>query len=1075
MSLVGRISWALPIALVSFAACTSEVPDGHMQTPAGSGPGIVWDIQATPFPHIPLPNDVGTWPDPDSPTGLRLNASMVAPTVMEHSLRERLDRLDGWGTYQAISVAFHELLDLRAMSRRHADRGRFDDDAVYIVDLETGLPVPFDVGSGGFEFDLKDTDFYFENDVRSMGTNILFDTVEEDTNRNGVLDPGEDTDFDGVLDHPNTLSGNDATPYDDLLTWYERETNTLILRPFVPLAERRTYAVVLTDRLVGEDGQPVRSPFASVHHPDQRRALESLSGWLARRPDLYGDLSTRGWNGVAMAWTFTTQSVTGELRSLRDGLYGNGTFASLATQFPAESTFELTVAEGGDGCELADNVYRIDTQEILPVIETLANAIFGLSAEATAQLLRSYDAVDHLALAFVRSPYLLGDPEASQLDDSWDVQPERGYVRVTEDRVPVLMVIPKATPGHQQPFPTVMYGHGTGLVGLEGLSEAGFFAQHGLATVAITGPSHGLPLNRTLERTVLSLFDGVCHEPLGRALLDDRAEDIDGDEIKDTAGDYWTAFVFRTRDMVRQHVLDTANVVRILRSFDGVRRGQDLNGDGSPDVFGDIDLDGVPDLGGPATPFFATGRSMGGITSMVLAGIEPSVVAAAPVSGGGGMADLTTRSQQGGLKEAVYLRLAGPFVVGTPASTLDTEGPPEERNTTCDRPTDRSIRVLAPNVVATARYEVACLSADRLQPGDAVMLTNLINGEARCSGVREDGRFRVSVPSDADDLWVFEIWQDGTEYLDFRTCARPVDRQPLEVIDRFRVGSDECTECARYQRRTWSAGSSFVAPTYGFAMPRQTPDFRRFSQIAQAGLERGDPINYARGVFLEPIAQDDGSRVSRAVMVLNNLGDFNVPVSAGDAYARAAGIVPFLPTGAPDDFAEYRATPQMVARIGDPTPLDLLARTHVTEGIPRLERHPGSQSPQTLFDPDDFDEGLQGFGEQTLDRPLRLVRRSMPVRASGTWWPDVTGDVDGDPLSALVHAMSEPFGAHAIPEPADPSEPWDDGVYYFNLIGRFFASRGRDVYYQTHPDTHHCLEDVSCPEIRQFEPETPTD
>ncbi|MCC7537849.1 MAG: hypothetical protein IT379_16615, partial [Deltaproteobacteria bacterium] len=872
------------------------------------------------------------------------------------------------------------------------------------------------------------------------------------------------------LDHPNTLSGTDDRPYDDMLTWYERETNTLIVRPFVPLQERRTYAVVLTDRLVGQDGQPVRSPFASVHHPDQRRELDTLAGWLRRRPDLYGDLSERGWDGVAMAWTFTTQSVTGELRALRDGLYGRGTFASLAEEFPAESTFELAVAQGGDGCELSDNLHRIDTQQILPVIETLAGAVFGLSPEATAQLLRSYDAVDHLAFGFVRSPYLLGDPEASQLDDSWDVRPESGYARVTDDRVPVFIVVPKETPGHQQPFPTVMYGHGTGLVGLEGLSEAGFFAQHGLATVAITGPSHGLPLSRALERTVLALFDGACHAPLGEALLDDRAEDLNGDDIKDTAGDYWTGFVFRTRDMVRQHVLDTANVVRILRSFDGARQGQDLDANGSADLFGDFDLDGTPDIGGPDGPYFATGRSMGGITTMVLAGIEPSIVAAAPVSGGGGMADLTTRSQQGGLKEAVYLRLEGPLVVGVPASSLATEGEPTERASSCTRPGSRSIRFVVPTAVNTARIEVACLNADRLQPGDAVMVTNLINGEARCTGVREDGRFRIGVPSDEDDLLVIEVWQNGTQYLDFATCERPRDQQPFEVLDRFQVGSDDCTECARYERRTWSIGSSLVAPTYGFGMRRQTPDFRRFAQIAQAGLERGDPISYARGIFLDPIEQDDGSRVRRSIMVVNNIGDFNVPVSGGDAYARAAGLIPFLPSDAPDDFAEYRATRSMASRIGEATPLDLLVRTHVLEGIPHLERHPGTQSPQTLYDIDDFDDGLQGFGEQRPDTPLRLVRRSRPVAEGDVWWPEVSGDADGDPLSALVHAMSEPFGAHAIPEPADPSEPWDDGVYYFNLIARFFASRGRDVYYQTHPDSHHCLEDASCPEIRQFEP-----
>ena len=32
------------------------------------------------------------------------------------------------------------------------------------------------------------------------------------------------------------------------MTWYERETNTLIIRPVVPLREETRYAVVLTER-----------------------------------------------------------------------------------------------------------------------------------------------------------------------------------------------------------------------------------------------------------------------------------------------------------------------------------------------------------------------------------------------------------------------------------------------------------------------------------------------------------------------------------------------------------------------------------------------------------------------------------------------------------------------------------------------------------------------------------------------------------------------------------------------------------------------------------------------------------
>ena len=53
--------------------------------------------------------------DPTSPTGRRINASFIAPTALESSVRRDLGRLDGWGTYQPITVAFEEPLDLDAL------------------------------------------------------------------------------------------------------------------------------------------------------------------------------------------------------------------------------------------------------------------------------------------------------------------------------------------------------------------------------------------------------------------------------------------------------------------------------------------------------------------------------------------------------------------------------------------------------------------------------------------------------------------------------------------------------------------------------------------------------------------------------------------------------------------------------------------------------------------------------------------------------------------------------------------------------------------------------------------------
>ena len=68
----------------------------------------------------------------------------------------------------------------------------------------------------------------------------------------------ENPDNDGILDVPNLYQIDTDNPVDDLLTWYERSSNTLIMRPVVPLYEESTYAVVLTNRLVeNQDSQSI--------------------------------------------------------------------------------------------------------------------------------------------------------------------------------------------------------------------------------------------------------------------------------------------------------------------------------------------------------------------------------------------------------------------------------------------------------------------------------------------------------------------------------------------------------------------------------------------------------------------------------------------------------------------------------------------------------------------------------------------------------------------------------------------------------------------------------------------------
>src|SRR6185312_12733424 len=157
----------LPSALAAIVAVASscvmdQAPTGLRATPPGPGAVVRFDLGHQPLPDIPLPNDTATWPDPTSRTGLRLNAGLIAPTNMEQQARLKFSTMEGWGTFSPISVSFDAdpadpayaglaggVIDLANLKARHrGDDYDFANDAIYLVDLKTGVPVPLDLGAG---------------------------------------------------------------------------------------------------------------------------------------------------------------------------------------------------------------------------------------------------------------------------------------------------------------------------------------------------------------------------------------------------------------------------------------------------------------------------------------------------------------------------------------------------------------------------------------------------------------------------------------------------------------------------------------------------------------------------------------------------------------------------------------------------------------------------------------------------------------------------------------------------------------------------------------------------------------
>ena len=210
----------LAFIVLAVAACgQSEDPTGIAES-APAATTVKLDFFHKPLPEIPLPNDIATVYDAQSATRRRVNASMIAPTGFERRTRELLDDLDGWGLLQPITIPFSGPLDPHSIIAGHRDPD-YDiaNDVIYLINVdraseEFGRIHHLDVGNGNYPFVVEERERYWENDPRAGLMTLVFEEVDEDLNGNGILDQGEDTDADGVLDKPNYLPGTNPDPND---------------------------------------------------------------------------------------------------------------------------------------------------------------------------------------------------------------------------------------------------------------------------------------------------------------------------------------------------------------------------------------------------------------------------------------------------------------------------------------------------------------------------------------------------------------------------------------------------------------------------------------------------------------------------------------------------------------------------------------------------------------------------------------------------------------------------------------------------------------------------------------------
>jgi hypothetical protein len=1055
------------------ASCLSggERLEGFGSVATGSGPQILWDLDAKPLPDIPLPNDVAMRADPSSPTGLWLNASHEAPTLFERNLRKHMSNLDGFGSFSPIWIRFDKRLDLVNIAQRQRGDNNFADDLVYLIDISPDSPDYgkthiLDFGNGNFPLALAQTDRYFPYDPRSKSSNLLLETYDEkalgdgddhcdvweDINQNGVLDAGEDldqdgrldihedTDHDGLCDIPNlwgsVLNEGEKVPFheesdqfpndpfNDLITFYELQTDTLLFRPLAPLRESNTYAVVITKNLVGTDGQSIRSPFATPHHLQQKEALKPLfTGGLLEKIGLSED-------DVAFAWSYTTQSVTRDLVKIREGLNGQGVFSHLGKTYSPKVT---NLVKLSDDTGLAS--YRMPAKDLTQAIDVIFNNIdvAGFDKSRINSLLDTYGAVDYIVAGDYTSPDFLQNAEGI-----FEIDASSGNGKHAPESLRFVLVVPKSAYG-QAPFPTALYCHGYTSMKVEALAFAGILAKFGIATFVIDAYGHGLPLGDTFDvlvSSVLKKLEGEGLQYFFDAIKEGRARDINNDKVFDVGGDFWTNDIFHTRDLVRQTVIDYLQGVRMLKTFDGQQRFDfDMVGGQSPGMLaGDFNNDGVVDVGGPHNPYYVLGTSMGGILSSIIGALEPSIVAAAPVSPGGGLLEVAIRSTLTNVRRATVLPILGPMLIIEPHGGDDRL---------------HIVKWLVNNVFDESIEKIATigeLNADNtvvneLRAGDIFRAENLSNGQVDEVIVGKDLTMRSHIPADRQDLFRVKIWRpDGSG-------------EPMFSDSLVKEGATLVKEITTYEfdvgpfyETNYEKGDPLKAIQGGLGYRRNTPSLRRLLAITQTILEPGDPINWAP-LYADPIHIAPEGKVPTNILYTLTLGDMTVPISTGIALGRAAGVIGY------DTIDERYGITQN----------ELLLQYHVTEGVDELEyfsddccrNHCG----QVNFDIDDLSNGLH---ESNLPR---LAAVGDPAQCGAT--PLVcTGSCEAlPPLRATIqnshgiNAVRFPAlkaqGQHAIDLP-DPSQDFDASIFVLNQIGLYLSSGGTVL------SDHPCLAKNDC-------------
>lgn len=408
------------------------------------------------------------------------------------------------------------------------------------------------------------------------------------------------------------------------------DTNTVTFRPATSLAPG-TYGVVVRREPLRTRGGARVSPsedYRLVTRDGDPATDASFARMMAIDPAVSSRDDTLAW------FQFTTKDDTGQMRLLQAYVEGQAPVDRAGADLNIAVTAFLPVGDrqiAAAGQTIAPNAAAVSAvlnpQSAEPVGDCAAACVNPCVADRPTDCPESCEAapciptagIAKIAVGELSTPVFLSDPVPDTAALLFN-----GTIRGRELQVPFHPGNP-ASLSASTPFRTIPY-------------LMFFPAVHQDPAPIIVG-IHGFSLSKS---TMSAIASAACSAGFALVAIDlyqhgDRQADIavpEGDftnkidPVLAAAGVHFPdpflnpTMLGRSRDKLRQSVVDELSLIRVLASADGADPRVDLDGDGAPDDFGDIML---------------VGQSLGGMLGTIIAAVSPHISRAVLNVPGGGV------------------------------------------------------------------------------------------------------------------------------------------------------------------------------------------------------------------------------------------------------------------------------------------------------------------------------------------------------------------------------------------------------------------------------------------------------